>query len=44
MPVINEFMGNEFIETRAGREFEKIVLQKLKEEGLIEGGAKKQIN
>ena len=44
VPVINEFMGNEFIETRAGREFEKIVLQKLKEEGLIEGGAKKQIN
>lgn len=44
VPVINEFTGNEFMETRAGREFEGMVWQKLKEEGLLEGGAKNQIN
>ncbi len=42
VPIINEFTGSNFIETRAGREFEGIVWKKLKEEGLIEGGVKKQ--
>ncbi len=44
VPVINEFTGNKFIETRAGREFEALVWKKLKEEGFIEGGVKTEIN
>ncbi len=42
LPVVKEAPGDEFLKTSAGREFERAVQLKLREEGLLEGGVKKQ--
>lgn len=42
LPVIKDVPGDEFLKTGTGREFEREVSLMLREEGLLEGGVKKQ--